>query len=53
MLIDNTQEGVIRVTIDFFTPLTDELEYKLHYILDSISELECDYDRECEIEIAK
>jgi hypothetical protein len=53
MLIDTTQEGVIRVTIDFFTPLTDELEYKLDYILDSISQLESDYDREIEIEIAK
>lgn len=40
MLIDTTQEGVVRVTIDFFVPLTDELEYKLDYILDSIVELQ-------------
>ena len=53
MLIDTTQEGVIRVTIDFFTPLTEELEYKLDYILDSMSQLESDYDREIEIEISK
>jgi hypothetical protein len=53
MLIDTAQEGVVRVTIDFFTPLTDELEYKLHYILDSIAELEYDYDKEVELEIAK
>ena len=53
MLIDTSQEGVVRVTIDFFTPLTDELEYKLDYVLDSIAELEYDYDKECEIEISK
>jgi len=53
MLIDTAQKGVVKVTIDFFTPLTDELEYKLHYILDSIAELEYDYDREIENEIAK
>lgn len=53
MLIDTTQEGVIRVTIDFFMPLTDSLEAKLDYIIDSIAELEYDYDKECEIEISK
>lgn len=53
MLIDTTQEGVVRVTIDFFVPLTDELEYKLDYILDNIAELESDYDKEIEIEITK
>lgn len=53
MLIDTSQDGVVQVRIDFFAPLTDELEYKLHYILDSIAELEYDYDREIENEIAK
>jgi len=53
MLIDTSQEGVVRVTIDFFVPLTDELEYKLDYILDNIAQLEHDYDKEIEFEIAK
>ncbi|WP_396190173.1 hypothetical protein [Flavobacterium sp.] len=43
MIVD-TKNGTIDITIIFEKPLNDYLKEQLDYILDTISELESDYD---------
>lgn len=43
MIVDTSKE-TIDVTIIFEKPLNDYLKEQLDYILDTIAELECDYD---------
>jgi hypothetical protein len=43
-MIVELREDTIDVTIIFERPLNDYLKEQLDYILDTISELECDYD---------
>lgn len=43
-MIVELKEGTIDVTIIFERPIDIHLEAKLDYILDTISELESDYD---------
>lgn len=48
MIVDTTNPGSIDVIIVFNRPNTPDLQAKFDYILDTISELEADYDFEYE-----
>jgi len=43
-MIVELNEGTVDVTIIFKQPISDYLKEQLDYILDTISELETDYD---------
>ena len=47
MIVDNSG-STLDITLVFERPKTPELQAKLDYILDTISELEADYDFEYE-----